>query len=338
MYIKRIAAFVAAVSVAAALAVGLAPQPARAATNSISIAGVSKTNAPDIKSKGTIKTPTVKTSGNVTVSSRSYVITKGKKTVAKTSTQGKTYKLGVGTYKVKSTTKYRTYTSRTTVTSKGWRSESVNSWCQQTKRTSDITFNPDETGYGWATFTGECDDGYSNRYKGTYQLNYADFGWSSEPEVQAANSFPKSAWSSDPSMLSFDSTHQWVETKKTTRTYSGYKTLTRTQTVKISRIKPPYSSKARCTMTVAEYKKVKKTTTVEQVRKIAGCKGQMESYSKSTDSDGHTDIGFTLMFSKDNKMPILSGKTAWIQFYNGKIVNKSYCDERLYYDQSWDNW
>jgi hypothetical protein len=64
----------------------------------------------------------------------------------------------------------------------------------------------------------------------------------------------------------------------------------------------------------------------------------MESYSKTTDSDGHTDIGFTLMFSKDNKMPILGGKTAWIQFYNGKIVNKSYCDEHLYYDQSWDNW
>lgn len=97
MYAKRIAAAVAAMSVATALAVGLAPQSAQAATNSISLAGVSKTNAPDLKSKGTIKTPTIKTSGNVTVSSRSYVITKGKKTVAKISTQGKTYKLGAST-------------------------------------------------------------------------------------------------------------------------------------------------------------------------------------------------------------------------------------------------
>lgn len=334
MNAMRIAAAVAAMSVSAALAMGLAPQPAQAATNSISITGVSKTNAPD-KSKGTIKTPTVKTSGNVTVSSRAYVITKGKKTVAKTSTQGKTYKLGVGTYKVKSTAKYRTFTSRTTVTSKGWRSESVNSWCQQTMRTSDITFNPDETGYGWATFTGECDDGYGNRYKGTYQLNYADFGWSSEPEVQAANSFPKSAWSSDPSMLSFDSTHKWVETKKTTRTYSGYKALTRTQTVKISRIKPPYSSKAKCAMTVAEYKKIKKGMTVEQVRKIVGCKGRVDSYDKST-YDGEVDITMSLKFSKSNYEWVGNGaKYGWVSFHNGRAYDKSYVDKNHSYSQFW---
>ena len=109
MYAKRIAAVVAAVSVAAALAVGVTPQPVQAAA-SVSIAGVAKTNAVDIKSKGIIRTPVVETPGNSAVVSRSYVITKGKKVVARTSSQSKAYKLGVGTYKVKSTVKYRNFT------------------------------------------------------------------------------------------------------------------------------------------------------------------------------------------------------------------------------------
>ncbi len=109
MYVKRIAAVVAAVSVAAALAVGVTPQPAEAAA-SVSIANVAKTNATDIKSKGIVRTPIVKTPGNTAVVSRSFVITKGKKAVAKTSSPNKAYKLGVGTYKVKSTVKYRNFT------------------------------------------------------------------------------------------------------------------------------------------------------------------------------------------------------------------------------------
>lgn len=368
----RIAAAVAAVSIATALAVGLAAQPAQATTSSISIAGVSKTDAPVRKSMGTIKTPTVKTSGNVTVSSRSYVITKAKKTVAKTASQGKTYEVKTGTYKVKSSVKYRTYTTKKVTSPGDWNWKNISDfedWWYLDNYTCIRVGNAkivDEyaTGTGDYALVGsyqmKCKHNSTGKiYQGT---NRGFMGYLEDEEhftpMDGAETWDERVKVMKQMLIDgieYDAvtnkwvkpienmhepvrfTHEWMQgtTTRTVKVYSPYKTVTKTQTVKISQLKPPYASTTKCTMTLAEYKRVQHNMTVEQVRKIAGCKGQVDSYSVSEDSEGVKDVDLVLMFSKDNKMPIMGGITTWIQFHNGKVWVKDYCDQHRQYSKTW---
>ncbi len=70
---------------------------------------------------GSITTPTVKASGKAKITSKSYKITKSGKKVASTTAAGKKVSVGSGTYKVKTTVKYKvgkkkkTYTKTSTV-------------------------------------------------------------------------------------------------------------------------------------------------------------------------------------------------------------------------------
>ena len=100
-------------ALAGAIAVGVAlagasmlVQPAQAATSGVKVAAVKTGN-------GSLTTPTVKATGKAKVTSKSYKITKSGKKVTTTSK--------AGTYKVKTTVKYKvgkkkkTYTKTSTV-------------------------------------------------------------------------------------------------------------------------------------------------------------------------------------------------------------------------------
>ncbi len=291
MYINRIAAAAAAVVVSAALAVGLAPQHAQAASNSLSIAGVSKTNAPDIKSKGTVKTPTVRISGNVSVSSRSYVITKGKKSVAKTSTQGKTYKLGVGTYKVKSTAKYRTYT--TSKVSNGTRTEWRDAW----NYVSDTNWDTSNTGEPDNYYATNASDG------SVIERENCDYDADGNAICTDTKNRQWRGWLSD----SWDGGWYFyanerkvtVTAYKTVKKYSGYKTITKTQTVKISNSG---------TMTLYEYKQIKNKATLSKVKSTVGGTGKVvDRYS--CDEDDYVTREFN---------------GHYIYFENGKVYAKQW--------------
>lgn len=99
-------------------------QPASAAASKVTVGSVSTGN-------GTLVTPKVTKSGKAKITSKSYKVTSGGKTVATTSTQGKTIKVSAGKYTVKTTVKYKvgkkkkSYTKSSTVTVKTWNPASM---------------------------------------------------------------------------------------------------------------------------------------------------------------------------------------------------------------------
>lgn len=99
-------------------------QPANAAASKVKVGSVSTGN-------GTLVTPKVTKSGKAKVTSKSYKVTSGGKTVATTKTTGKTIKVKAGKYTVKTTVKYKvgkkkkTYTKSSTVTVKTWNPSSM---------------------------------------------------------------------------------------------------------------------------------------------------------------------------------------------------------------------
>ena len=124
---KHLAQRAAAVLVASTVVVlGAASlvQPAQAASSTVSVSKVSTGN-------GTLVTPKVTKSGKAKITSKSFKVTKGGKTVTTTSTAGKTIKVKAGKYTVKTTVKYKvgskkkTYTKSSTVTVKTWNPSSM---------------------------------------------------------------------------------------------------------------------------------------------------------------------------------------------------------------------
>lgn len=289
MYLKRAAAILFAALISVALVGGIAPQKAAAAT--ASVGGATKTDAPDIKSKGTIKTPVVKTSGNVSVSSRSYVITKGQKMVAKTSTQGKSVKLKPGTYTVKSTVKYRTFWVEETYDT---RTDWENAWAVITDTTWDTDNNHGD---------GQPEKSAVNASDGTF-IDYGscqadedgiwDLCYDSQGRYLKGSVYN---WSGG---WYFNATYIGTEvlTYDSVKHYSGYKTISKTQTIKIA--------KNSGVMTKYEYNKIKKKAKLSKVKSIVGGTGKV---TKSSKRNGHTYV--TRSFN---------GHT--VSFDNGKVYAK----------------
>jgi len=307
----------AVLSVSAALLAGSAAPPSEAAT-SVSIAGVAKTDAADMKSKGIIRTPVVKTPGNTAVVSRSYVVTKGKKVVAKTASQSKAYKLGVGTYRVKSTVKYRNFTEtdqyrkvteRQVVDYKerqvAHKDEAV-TWEEVTLRVKDTdkckVVNYSLQNSAWRV-TYDCTSKDGDWYLGEFHLDpqrysasnmrHQFYGGGYEFFVRSVGERdgydlielttddgneevafqPKRWFQRTTEVVWYETVYdevwgnviwdEWVGTKKS---YGATRTVTKTQTVKISNSG---------TMTLYEYKKIKSKAKLTKVKSTVGGTGKV---------------------------------------------------------------
>lgn len=316
MYFNRIVAAVATIALSATLAVGVAPQSAEAAA-SVSINGVSKTHAPDIKSKGVIKTPTTRSSG-VQVASRSYVIYKGKKVVARTGTQGKAYKLAPGTYTVKSTVKHRAVSTRYgEKTVWAWDSSGdapfEYTWTDQNdlqsdqdnvevRRTGDVyvlEYEP-EFDIVWMGFSAELRHPDGRMARGTW----AEFSVDGPKWDELSNDYPMDVWQSghnDAGGLKVEDSYRPYGVQTSGKAYGAWKTVTRTQEVTINK-----NSGA---MTYREYKKIKNKARVSKVTKIVGGKGHViDRYS----------IG------KSEYTLRQYGGYHYVGFKNGKVYYKSW--------------
>ena len=200
----------------------------------------------------------MKTSGNVAVSSRSYVITKGKKTVAMTSIQGKTYKLGLGTYKVKTTAKYRAYT--TSKVTNGTRTEWRDAW----NYISDTAWD--------TSIAGETDNSDATNASDGSAIERESCDYDADGNAICADSKDRQwrgwlneSWDGGWSFYAYER-KVTVTAYKTVKKYSGYKSITKTQTVKISNSG---------TMTLYEYKKIKNNSKISTVKKIVGGTGKV---------------------------------------------------------------
>lgn len=183
---KRLLAGAIAVGVVMAGAATLV-QPAEAASTGVKVAAVKTGN-------GTITTPSVSASGKAKVTSKAYKITKSGKKVATTSTAGKKIKVSSGTYKVKTTVKYKvgkkkkSYTKTSTVSvKKTATNSSVMTYSEYQKISNGMT--PAEVkavvgGSGTRTWYYEstydeyvCDDSYENCWYEARRTVYADYDW-----------------------------------------------------------------------------------------------------------------------------------------------------------------
>jgi hypothetical protein len=185
----------------------------------------------------------------VQISSRSYVVTKSKKTVAKSSTQGKTIKLSAGTYKVKTTAKYRIVTTEKT-SSPGpmvWKeitNVSVDPVDLLVKRTSAAK-KASNGGLPVVRFPAEFKS-KSSTFKGFVEYPVMGDGHAEKVIVEADGVNPLNVWGGTNGESR--ATHQWVQgpkVHKTVKVYAYWKTIAETQTVKIAKYKPPYSPKAK---------------------------------------------------------------------------------------------
>ena len=209
-------------------------------------------------------------SGNVSVSSRSYVITKGKKVVAKTSTKGKSVKLKPGTYKVKSTVKYRTFWVEDTYDSK---TEWENAWAVITDTLWDTDNNHGD---------GQPEKSAVNASDGSY-IDYGscradeDDWWDLCYDSQGR--YLKGSLSNWSGGWYFDATYIGTEVPiyDSVKYYSGHKKISKTQTVKVG--------KNSGVMTKYEYNKIKKKAKLSKVKSIVGGTGKV---IKSTKRGGHT--------------------------------------------------
>lgn len=286
----------AALAVTAALVAGTTATPAEAAT--LTIGSVAKTDAADIKSKGTLRTPAVKTTGNVAVASRSYVISKGKKVVAKTTTQNKTYKLAYGSYTVKSTTKYRTFTTKTLKTG-GWVGEFPDQEMTTCRATDDLSHPEDPSAQEgdptvYFELLVECKDSRGALWSG------GAWGYISKDEESALKAeFPKGKWGSPTServpSVSFYVSSKWVPDVQ--RVYGPTKIVTKSQRVTIGNAP---------TMTLYEYKKIKSKMKLAKVKSIVGGTGKVvDRWSWGKD---------------DYVVRVFNGHA--ISFVNGKVDSK----------------
>lgn len=107
---RRVVATVATSAlILAGAAVASAPASAAAAKPTVTIGKIA--NKTVTKGKTTTVKPVVKTKGNVKVSSKTVTVTKAGKSLAKNK---KSAKLGAGKYKVTTTVKYKTWTTKST--------------------------------------------------------------------------------------------------------------------------------------------------------------------------------------------------------------------------------
>lgn len=189
---KRALAGVIAVGVALAGASVLV-QPAQAASSGVKVAAVKTGN-------GSITTPAVTATGKAKIRSKSYNITKSGKKVATTSTAGKKISVKAGTYKVKTTVKYKvgkkkktyTKTSTVTVTKKASVPASVMTYAEYKNITDGMTYGEVKSlvgGGGTRTWYYEssydeyvCDDDYENCWYETRTTVYADYEWKNGTE------------------------------------------------------------------------------------------------------------------------------------------------------------
>ena len=179
-------------ALAGAIAVGVAlagasmlVQPAQAATSGVKVAAVKTGN-------GSLTTPTVKATGKAKVTSKSYKITKSGKKVTTTSKAGKKISVKAGTYKVKTTVKYKvgkkkkTYTKTSTVKVKKTAPVTM-SYAEYEKISNGMTYaevksivggGGARTWYYESSYDSEvCDDDYENCWYETVTTVYADYEW-----------------------------------------------------------------------------------------------------------------------------------------------------------------
>ena len=241
------------VAVAAAAALGrcwsVATAPTSEAAANVTIYSANVTNTPDIKTKGTIRTPKIKTANRTEILSKSYTIYKGSRVVARTSTPAKAYKLSPGTYKLKTTVKYlpghwETYEGTPDerwekVTWKKWVAEHPGrAYAEDGSYINQEESNPssqeviitDSEGRTWMGLE-------------TFGSNTGDFEFTAYKKLVVTPTYHD----------------EWV--------YDAERPVTKTQTIKLS--------KNSGTMTLYEYKKIKNKAKLSKVKSIVGGTGKV---------------------------------------------------------------
>ncbi len=272
--------------IAGMLAVGMvaaAPLHATATGRTgVNVGSAGKTDAKDKWSTGTITTPKATAQGKAVVANTSYKIAHGKKTVAATNRSGSRFALSTGTYTVTTSVKYRTYTEKmVTVPGGAWSWKDTSdlnglevSTCQRTGKVAI------PEGYAAARFAAECRTPDGVLYRGDYWIDLTPIGddWDAIV-VEIADTHPLSTWVT-PSFVGpgLYPEQKWVQgtTTKVERTYSAYKTATRSQTVTIANS---------ATMTLREYKAIKNKMSYSKVRRTVGGGGTVISRYSVGDND-----------------------------------------------------
>jgi len=178
--------------IAATIALGVAiagastlVAPAQAASSGVKVAAVKTGN-------GSITTPTVRATGKAKITSKTHKITKSGKTVTTTKTSGKKISVGSGTYKVKTTVKYKvgkkkksyakTATVKVTKTSASVMTSSEYAKIKTGMSYAEVKAIVGGSGtrtyhyeYSWDEYV--CDDDYLNCWTEPRTTTYDDYTW-----------------------------------------------------------------------------------------------------------------------------------------------------------------